>query len=184
MEELNYEELRKVQARERASPVLQALPEGFYKEVKKLVEKKDEGLKKDFSLTEAKEYESILKVAEEIHERRKQKIIMRAMKSGVAGETALADEEKELFEKIRKCVEEEAENFGKMIHGKGGGVDEESIKRIKILKNLPKFVGVDLKVYGPFKEGDGVEIPEKEAQLLVRRGIAEYVGGVPNEVPK
>lgn len=184
MEELNYEELRKIQARERASPMLQALPEGFYKEMKKLVEKKDEGLKKNFSLTEAKEYESILKVAEEIHERRKQKIIMRAMKVGATDETALAEEEKEIFSKIRKSVEEDAENFGKMIHGKGGRIDEESIKRIKILKNLPKFVGVDLKTYGPFKEGDSIELPDKEAQLLVRRGIAEYVGGVPNEVPK
>ena len=184
MEELNYEELRKIQAKERASPVLQALPEGFYKAARKLVEKKDEGLKKDFSLTEANEYESILKVVGDIHERRKQKIIMRAMKSAAREDTMLAEEEKELFNKIHEIVEEEVGSFGRMIKGKEGKIEEESIKRIKILKNLPKFVGVDLKTYGPFKEGDSIELPDKEAQLLVRRGIAEYVGGVPNEVPK
>jgi DNA replication initiation complex subunit (GINS family) len=184
MEELSYEEIRKIQARERASPVLQTLPDGFYKAARKLIEKKDEELKKNFSLTEAKEYESIVKVVEDIHERRKQKIILRAMKAGAAEEATLAVEEKELFSKIHKIVEEEAGDFVKMIEGKEGKVDEESIKRIKILKNLPKFVGVDLKAYGPFKEGDSTELPDKEAQLLVRRGIAEYIGGVPNEISK
>jgi hypothetical protein len=183
MEELSYEELRKVQARERASPVLQKLPEGFYKAVRKLIESKDEGLKKSFSLTEAKEYESILKVVEDIHEKRKQKIVLRAMKPGSQGEVALADEEKELFERIHKVIAEESDGFSKIIGG-GGKVEEESIKRIKILKNLPKFVGADLKVYGPFTEGESIELPDKEAQLLVRRGIAEYAGGVPDEISK
>jgi len=45
MEELSYEELRRIQGRERASPVLQNLPVDFYKAVKKLVEKKSEELK-------------------------------------------------------------------------------------------------------------------------------------------
>jgi len=184
MEELSYEELRKIQARERASPVLQTLPEGFYKEARRLIERKDEGLKKNFSLTEAKEYESILKVVEDIHGRRKQKIIMKAMKSGAGDEGMLADEERELFKRIHGIVEEEAGSFMKLIEGKEGRVEEESIKRIKILKNLPKFVGVDLKVYGPFKEGDSIELPEKEAQLLVRRGIAGYAEGVTNEISK
>ncbi|MEM3555445.1 MAG: hypothetical protein QXF56_01870 [Candidatus Micrarchaeia archaeon] len=180
MEELTYEELRRIQARERASPVLQSLPQGFYKAVGKLIEKKNSSLKSNFSLTEAKEYENILKVIEDIYERRKQKIVMKAMRSGEEG--ALAEEEKEFFSKIRKVIEEEAESFKKNIGVVEG--ERESIKRIKILKHLPKFVGSDLKVYGPFEEGASVELPEREAQLLVRRGVAEYTGGVKDEVPK
>jgi DNA replication initiation complex subunit (GINS family) len=185
MEELSYDELRKIQARERASPVLQSLPEGFYASVRKLVEKKNEGLKSNFSLTEAREYESILKVVEDIHERRRQKIVLRAMKSGAGQEEiALTGEEAELFERISKAVAEDGDKFKIMIGGNENKVGEEKIKRIKILKNLPKFVGTDLKVYGPFKEGDITELPEKEAQLLVSRGIAEHMGGVSNEVSK
>jgi DNA replication initiation complex subunit (GINS family) len=180
MEELTYEELRRIQARERASPVLQSLPQGFYKAVKKLIETKSSSLKNSFSLTEAKEYENIVKVVEDIYERRKQKIVLRAMRSGE--EAALADEEREFFSKIRKVIEEEADNF-KMNIGAVEG-EKESIKRIRILKHLPKFVGSDLKVYGPFEEGASVELPEKEAQLLVKKGVAEYTGGVGNEVPK
>jgi DNA replication factor GINS len=185
MEELSYDELRKIQARERASPVLQSIPEGFYASVMKLISKKNEGLKSSFSLTEAREYESILKVAEDIHERRMQKIVLRAMKSGGGQEEiALTGEEAELFEKISKAVSEDREGFNGMIGGKESKAGEERIKRIKILKNLPKFVGTDLKVYGPFKEGEMIELPEKEAQLLVNRGIAEQIGGVSNEVSK
>ena len=176
MEELSYEELRRIQGRERASPVLQNLPVDFYKAVKKLVEKKSEELKKNFSLIEAREYESIVKVAEDIHERRKQKVVMRAMKPGVEqDEVSLAEEERELFEQIRKAVVEEADNFNRMIQGKEGKVAEESIKRIKILKNLPKFVGVDLKVYGPFKAEDVASLPCENAESLIKRGIAVKV---------
>ncbi|NYZ76115.1 DNA replication complex GINS family protein [Candidatus Micrarchaeota archaeon] len=185
MEELSYDGLRKIQARERASPVLQSIPDGFYALIKKLIEKKNEGLKSSFSLTEAKEYESILKVAEDIHERRMQKIVLRAMKAGAGQEEmALTGEEAEIFERISRAVSEDREKFNSMIVDKGSKESEERIKRIKILKNLPKFVGTDLKVYGPFKEGDSAELPEKEAQLLVSRGIAEQIGGVSNEVSK
>lgn len=180
MEELTYEELRRIQARERASPVLQSLPAGFYKNARKLIETKSNSLKNNFSLTDAKEYESILKVVEDIYERRKQKIVLKAIKSGV-DESALAEEEKEFFSKLRKIIEEEEERFKKII---GGAAEKESIKRIKILKHLPKFVGTDLKVYGPYEEGVDVELPEKEAQLLVKRGIAEYIGGAGDEVSK
>jgi len=184
MEELSYDELRKIQARERASPVLQGIPEGFYASVVKLISRKNEGLKSNFSLMEEREYESILKVVEDIHERRMQKIVLRAMKSGGSQEEiALTGEEAVLFEKISKAVSEERNGFNGMVGGKEKS-EEERIKRIKILKNLPKFVGTDLKVYGPFKEGDMTELPEKEAQLLVSRGIAEQTGGVSNEVSK
>ncbi|QLJ53102.1 MAG: hypothetical protein Sv326_0927 [Candidatus Fermentimicrarchaeum limneticum] len=184
MEELSYEELRRIQGRERASPVLQSLPADFYKHVKKLIEKKNDSLKKDFGLAEAKEYESILKVVEDIHDKRKQKIVMKAMRSANVGEgVTLAEEETKLFDMIRSVIAEESECF-RNITGCAEGVEEESIKRIKILKPLPKFVGTDMKVYGPFKEGDDIELPDKEAQLLVRKGIAEYTEVVSHEVPK
>ena len=184
MEELSYEELRRIQGRERASPVLQSLPADFYKAVRKLIADKNDSLKKNFSLPEAKEYESIVKVVEDIHDKSKQKIVMKALKSADVGEgVALAEEERELFGSIRQVIVGESDEFKKAMGGVGD-VEEESIKRIKILKNLPKFVGTDLKVYGPFKEGDDIELPNKEAQLLVRKGIAEYTEVVSHEVPK
>ncbi len=40
---------------------------------------------------------------------------------------------------------------------------------------VPKFVGVDMKVYGPFSEGDVAFIPSENAVALKRRGVVEVV---------
>jgi len=53
----------------------------------------------------------------------------------------------------------------------GSGV---SIK-IKLKKSTPAFVGSDLKTYGPYQKDGMVELPLKEAEILVRRGFAEEV---------
>ncbi|MCS7102621.1 MAG: hypothetical protein NZ992_01910, partial [Candidatus Korarchaeum sp.] len=40
---------------------------------------------------------------------------------------------------------------------------------------VPKFVGVDMRVYGPFSEGDLAFIPEENAEALKLRGAVEVV---------
>jgi hypothetical protein len=47
------------------------------------------------------------------------------------------------------------------------------MKKLVILKNVPTFVGTDMKEYGPFSEGDEVELPEKVAKLFVTRKLAK-----------
>ncbi len=44
---------------------------------------------------------------------------------------------------------------------------------IRILSEVPSFVGTDLKEYGPYKPGQVVELPEKIAQLFVSRKLGE-----------
>lgn len=44
---------------------------------------------------------------------------------------------------------------------------------IRILKDTPELVGFDLKVYGPFQKEDVVNIPEKNAKILVTEKFAE-----------
>ncbi len=44
---------------------------------------------------------------------------------------------------------------------------------------VPRFVGVDMKIYGPFSEGDLALIPEENAEALRIRGaveVMEYAG--------
>jgi DNA replication initiation complex subunit (GINS family) len=47
--------------------------------------------------------------------------------------------------------------------------------KIKILKPMPSFVWKDMKVYGPYDEGDEVDIFPEVADLMVRKGRAEKV---------
>jgi len=46
---------------------------------------------------------------------------------------------------------------------------------VKILKKVPEFRGTDLDVHGPFEEGEEVEVPKDNAEILVNRGNAEYL---------
>lgn len=41
--------------------------------------------------------------------------------------------------------------------------------------HVPRFVGVDMKVYGPFSEGDVALIPEENAEALKMRDAVEVV---------
>jgi hypothetical protein len=47
--------------------------------------------------------------------------------------------------------------------------------RLKFKTPTPKFQGADGKAYGPYKLGDTAKLPREEAQLLIKRGIAEEV---------
>ena len=44
---------------------------------------------------------------------------------------------------------------------------------IKFNHAVPKFVGEDLEVYGPFEENDMANLPSKIADVLVSKGRAE-----------
>lgn len=46
-------------------------------------------------------------------------------------------------------------------------------KTIRFLKPVPKFVGLDLQVYGPFDEEDIASLPEESARVLIDKGRAE-----------
>lgn len=75
----------------------------------------------------------------------------------------------------------------------GGGVDKESeasadeseddeearddveYVSVKIDSSVPEIRGTDLEVYGPFEDGEVVEIPADNAEILVNRDNAEFV---------
>ena len=48
-----------------------------------------------------------------------------------------------------------------------------SAQRIRILSEIPSFVGTDMKEYGPYKPEQVVELPQKIAQLFVSRKLGE-----------
>ncbi|MBN2566836.1 DNA replication complex GINS family protein [Candidatus Woesearchaeota archaeon] len=48
---------------------------------------------------------------------------------------------------------------------------------VRILQPIPKFVGPDLAVYGPFVEEDVANLPREVAELLVSKGRAEKMKG-------
>jgi len=52
---------------------------------------------------------------------------------------------------------------------------EEGYNIVEINSDVPEFMGTDLEAYGPFEEGDQVEVPEDNAEILENRGNAEVI---------
>ncbi len=50
--------------------------------------------------------------------------------------------------------------------------DDISYVEVRITSEVPEFKGTDLEVYGPFEEGEVVEVPEDNADILCDRGNA------------
>ncbi|MCF7871513.1 hypothetical protein K9L97_00600 [Candidatus Woesearchaeota archaeon] len=44
---------------------------------------------------------------------------------------------------------------------------------VEILTNLPKFMGLDKKIYGPYNKNDQIELPEELANMLIKKGRAK-----------
>ena len=52
---------------------------------------------------------------------------------------------------------------------------EEGYTIVETTSDVPEFMGTDLEAYGPFDEGEQVEIPDDNAEILVNRGNAERI---------
>ena len=49
------------------------------------------------------------------------------------------------------------------------------VVKVKITSTLPKFMGLDQKIYGPYSEGDAVDLPKKIAELLLNKNRAKLL---------
>jgi len=76
----------------------------------------------------------------------------------------LSDDEKSFVEKIREifATRKEREEIGGYVFA-------------VVLKEIPQFVGVSGKEYGPFKPGDIIKIDEKDLEILIRKGLVKVV---------
>ena len=176
MEELNYEELRRIQGREKSSQMLQELTEDFYARVDELISKKNRELKESFSLSGAKEYENIVKILNEIYVKREQKIALKAIRAARTGESVsgLVKEEKVMLDSMVKLLKEYEDKFESLLKRREEVREDGKIK-VRFLIEMPEFVGSDKKNYGPFKKDEIAALPEKEAMLLLKMSSAEKV---------
>ncbi|MFH1285284.1 MAG: hypothetical protein ABIH99_01755 [Candidatus Micrarchaeota archaeon] len=194
MEELTYDELRKLQSREKNDSLLTELPQDFYENVRTFLEGWNTKLSGKFGLAEAKEYENILKILRDIYYKRQQKILFKALLVAKTGEDVdgLATGERELFGSILGSLKESDAYFDSLLSVQRAAHQmveqqkiqtpkqvqpkfEKSVKRLKFSTEIPKFVGSDQMSYGPFNAGDEHELPNSEAELLLRKGVAQEI---------
>ena len=150
--------LRKVQGAERKGK-LSKLPLNFFLDVAEYLEEID-GL-------ERKNAENVL---DDILESRELKIMKLAF-----GATHGEGISKENFTSIEKGlfdgIVHEFEGYRAKVLNKD---NHKKVKaRVRFRQDFPKFAGADGE-YGPFKIGEVAEIPPKNAEILIKKGIVKY----------
>jgi len=173
MTEISFEELRRIQLKEKKEPRLCELESDFYDKVNAYTAGWKKRLEQKFSMAEAREYENTLKILRDIYSKREQKILLLALRAarGEGEANGLTKEERALFDSLVKLLRECSAHIQGMLEV-GAAAKELNKRRVKILRDVPEFVGKDLTNYGPFKLGEDVLLPENEAERLARLGMA------------
>ncbi|KYC44999.1 MAG: hypothetical protein APG12_01507 [Candidatus Methanofastidiosum methylothiophilum] len=52
-------------------------------------------------------------------------------------------------------------------------VREKVFKEVKLSQDVPEFIGEDMRSYGPYKKGEIISIPLRNAEILIREKVAE-----------
>ncbi len=174
MELLSYSFLREIQKKESDSAKLTALGENFYVEAANFLKKKREEAFSTGSILAIREYENIKKIISTIKEKREEKLVLIALRSeGIP--TGLTPEEIELLEGLSHCVGKFRTRISAVLPSEENTLPRARgrTSRVKMLKDVEPYKGLDNNIYGPFKNGEEVELPKEEAEWLLKAGMAE-----------
>jgi DNA replication initiation complex subunit (GINS family) len=191
---MDYETLRNVQRAEKNKSRLSEIPEDFYKELRELIRNSMKKYEETRDLGDLRNFENIVRVARDMFYTRQQKIIMKAYRNVRTQEyddNGMVSEEKKFYRELVDIIQKNAEFFESMVvNGKEEKrsteeiqelPEEEPVKKdlnivmVRILKNIPRFVGSDLNEYGPYEPNQIVKLPKKEAEFLVSKNLAEVI---------
>ena len=196
---MSYEELLRAWKKEKASEDLSELPEDFYRRAAELIAEMRSGMKMlDRGTLRARLARTALVNAEkmlmDIFWARVDKAL-KALRAGEALEVEkLTPEERALIEPLESSFSELRKFIEALLRGEtrspvqgspkaegerpeGKRVAGPGPKRllVRFLADVPALVGADMKVHGPFKQGDVAFIPAENALALIRKGMAVEV---------
>ncbi|MFT4311027.1 MAG: hypothetical protein ACMXX7_00180 [Candidatus Woesearchaeota archaeon] len=201
---INYETLFDLLRREKSRGELQELDSDFYVQVNSYFNEKKSMLNSSQKLQSTAEKEKIKiqlknaqKIIKELFDVRQKKIINHAVNKVKTGSALLASSnllelEKSLFEEICSMLRSYQLKFDGLVFDekpvdvsvekkvfeddeKQEVSEKKSEYKVKFLSDIPKFVGLDKNVYGPFSKGDEVSLPEKITNLLLNKGRVELL---------
>jgi len=174
-----YNDLYKAWKSEKTSEKPQPLPSDFYQRVAGYLK----GLEDDCASSDTrtvqgrllvKEKEMARRLLEELREARLQKIVNAARIGSAISTADLTEEERTLVRNFNESLASFKEQEKKEPQGsQSEGPVELSV--VRFLQDIPEIVGVDLKIYGPYKKEDVGSLPSQNAQALVKQGAAKEI---------
>jgi DNA replication initiation complex subunit (GINS family) len=166
---LSYSKLRDIQKKESDSADIVKLDPAFWSDAAIFIADKKKEAMNGESILAIKEYENIRKIVASIQMRREEKIVLMAVR-GEKDMPGLTKEEgsllRDISERIHKCRDEVSDIWN-------GKKTDETTKKVRILKDIEPYTGLDNNTYGPFSSGDEPLLPLAEAQWLIKSKMAE-----------
>ena len=168
---LNYSILRDIQKKETDSAATVRLEPSFYSDASLFIAEKKNEAKESGSILAIKEYENLRRIIAAIQTRREEKIALMAVR-GESEAPGLSKEEgillRELSEHIRECR-------GRIADVYNSNNDAPRVRKVRILKDIEPYTGLDKAVYGPFRSGEERVLPMQEADWLLKSRLAELL---------
>ena len=202
---ITFETLYDLLMREKQREELSKLDESFFRDVIDYLKQKLavlEKIGKDndlFAIGEKDKIEaelkSIRKVLRDLYERREKKIIDMALNKSRTGSTmidtdAMLEEEREFFEDAAEIMDRyrkgvlmnlfkadmpSMEQRKMVVNNDEKEEKQKETMAVRFINAVPKFVGSDMKVYGPFGQEDVSNLPKDVGQLLIEKGRVEEI---------
>lgn len=176
MASFSFEDLKHAWIAEKTSRGLADLPNDFYQSVARYVAELNFELKRGEQLRQELlqgELRNVLQLVQEIHLLRVLKAMDEVTKGRLSG--PMLEGERYAFDKIRQILEKLYTDLVKPAVGGEAAVGarrEVTNTMIIILADIPQIIGDDMKQYGPFKSCEVAFLPQRSAELLMKRGTA------------
>lgn len=155
-----YKKIMEFWMNERQLQDLQKPPPGFKEAVDRYLEdlgRMENGVVARVKIAEAERVKFIL---DSVSALRREKIC-RLISMGKLPEDALFGDEAALVRPSREAEGQRGDGAKKIL--------------VRLLRDVPSFVGADLKTYGPLKSEDVVLLPAQNADSLIKRGMASEI---------
>lgn len=169
---LTYSQLREIQKKELESFELVKLDKDFYSKLREFLDLKKISVLKNPSFMEMRELENIKKVAKSIIAKRKEKLLVLAALFEQKPE-GLAEEEQVFLVQIRKITRDSFSIMDSIFEEQNEA--HEHKMKIKIVQPIEAYKGFDNNIYGPYKEGEEIILPNEEVQWLLKSKLAEHI---------
>ncbi|MCX6798971.1 MAG: hypothetical protein NTW59_02635 [Candidatus Diapherotrites archaeon] len=181
---IDYDELRRIYRAEKNSSALVEVDDDFFDSLTEFFERqREEYLRslRDISGSKAKSFTNLRKIIGEIFSLREKKLLNKALiavRTGDFSEEKMSGPEKETMQELLRVLGRHQRILDEILSMPEEGKDKKAKEKfaVKLLQDVPAFIGADMKEYGPFPKGQEAELPEKIASLLVARKLAESPG--------
>jgi len=179
-----YGELYRAWKAEKSSSITQPLPSDFYRRTDVYLQSlREEANSREAHTVQGRILAKEKIVAErlllELREMRLRKIIESAKGGNTVISDGLTNEEQDLVKTLGNSIASFKNR--NVPSGQPPSPDlETELVVVRFLQDIPEIVGVDLKIYGPYKKEDVGSLPSQNAEGLIKQGAAKPidVGGI------